>query len=229
MSRFADAVRAALEINGVRTRPTEPPSAPTATPTPAPAKRQRRDRVLVLGGPGVLVRDRDGRLPRDGEVEPDGACLRVTGPGGPVLVAGSLRTPPTACRWAIVADLHPIDLEVLRRVAPAHAAEAQQRERVASLTRDVARELGVQFARQGIRVNALCPGPVNTPLLQELFAKDPERAQRRLVHIPVGRFAKPEELAAAVAFLASDDSSFITGSTFLVDGGISSAYVTPLD
>jgi NAD(P)-dependent dehydrogenase (short-subunit alcohol dehydrogenase family) len=92
----------------------------------------------------------------------------------------------------------------------------------------MSRELGVQFARQGIRVNALCPGPVNTPLLQELFAKDPERAQRRLVHIPVGRFAEPDELAAAVAFLASDDSSFITGSTFLVDGGISSAYVTPL-
>ena len=92
----------------------------------------------------------------------------------------------------------------------------------------MSRELGVQFARQGIRVNALFPGPVNTPLLQELFAKDQERAQRRLVHIPVGRFAHAEELAAAVAFLASDDSSFITGSTFLVDGGISAAYVTPL-
>lgn len=92
----------------------------------------------------------------------------------------------------------------------------------------MSRELGVQFARQGIRVNALCPGPVNTPLLQELFAKDPERAARRLVHIPMGRFANPEELAAAVAFLASDDSSFITGSTFLVDGGISGHYVTPL-
>jgi NAD(P)-dependent dehydrogenase (short-subunit alcohol dehydrogenase family) len=92
----------------------------------------------------------------------------------------------------------------------------------------MSRELGVQFARQGIRVNALCPGPVNTPLLQELFAKDEERAQRRLVHIPKGRFAEPEELAAAVAFLASDDASFITASTFLVDGGISAAYVTPL-
>jgi NAD(P)-dependent dehydrogenase (short-subunit alcohol dehydrogenase family) len=92
----------------------------------------------------------------------------------------------------------------------------------------MSRELGVQYARQGIRVNALCPGPVNTPLLQELFAKDPERAARRLVHVPVGRFAEPEELAAAVAFLASDDASFITASSFLVDGGINSAYVTPL-
>jgi NAD(P)-dependent dehydrogenase (short-subunit alcohol dehydrogenase family) len=90
------------------------------------------------------------------------------------------------------------------------------------------RELGVQFAREGIRVNALCPGPVDTPLLQELFAADPERAQRRLVHIPMGRFAKPEEIASTVAFLASDDASFITASTFLVDGGISGAYVTPL-
>lgn len=92
----------------------------------------------------------------------------------------------------------------------------------------MSRELGVQFARHGIRVNALCPGPVNTPLLQELFAKDPERAARRLVHIPIGRFAEPEELAAAVAFLASDDSSFITASTFLVDGGIAGHYVTPV-
>ncbi len=92
----------------------------------------------------------------------------------------------------------------------------------------MSRELGVQFAREGIRVNALCPGPVNTPLLRELFAKDPERAARRLVHVPAGRFAEPEEIAAAVAFLASDDASFITASQFLVDGGIAGAYVTPL-
>ncbi|MGO4258505.1 3-oxoacyl-ACP reductase [Marmoricola sp. RAF53] len=90
------------------------------------------------------------------------------------------------------------------------------------------RELGVQFARQGVRVNALCPGPVNTPLLQELFAKDAERAARRLVHVPMGRFGEPEEMANAVLFLASDESSFMTASTFLVDGGISGAYVTPL-
>lgn len=92
----------------------------------------------------------------------------------------------------------------------------------------MSRELGVQFAREGIRVNALCPGPVNTPLLAELFAADPERAARRLVHVPMGRFAEPAEIAAAVAFLASDDSSFITASQFLVDGGITGAYVTPL-
>jgi NAD(P)-dependent dehydrogenase (short-subunit alcohol dehydrogenase family) len=92
----------------------------------------------------------------------------------------------------------------------------------------LSRELGVQFAREGVRVNALCPGPVNTPLLAELFAADPERAARRLVHVPIGRFAEPTEIAAAVAFLASDDASFITASTFLVDGGISGAYVTPL-
>ena len=92
----------------------------------------------------------------------------------------------------------------------------------------MSRELGVQFARDGVRVNALCPGPVNTPLLRELFAKDAERAQRRLVHVPMGRFAEPEEIANAVLFLASDESSFITANTFLVDGGISGAYVTPL-
>jgi NAD(P)-dependent dehydrogenase (short-subunit alcohol dehydrogenase family) len=91
----------------------------------------------------------------------------------------------------------------------------------------MSRELGVQFAREGIRVNALCPGPVDTPLLRELFAKDPERAARRLVHVPMGRFADATEIAAAVAFLASDDASFITASEFLVDGGISGAYVTP--
>ncbi|MEO7062085.1 MAG: 3-oxoacyl-ACP reductase [Lapillicoccus sp.] len=92
----------------------------------------------------------------------------------------------------------------------------------------MSRELGVQFARQGVRVNALCPGPVDTPLLRELFASDPERAARRLVHIPMGRFADPDEIASAVLFLASDDSSFVTASQFLVDGGISGAYVTPL-
>jgi NAD(P)-dependent dehydrogenase (short-subunit alcohol dehydrogenase family) len=91
----------------------------------------------------------------------------------------------------------------------------------------LSRELGVEFADRGIRVNALCPGPVNTPLLKELFAKDPDRAAKRLVHIPMGRFGEPEEIARAALFLAGDDSSFITASTFLVDGGLSAAYLTP--
>ena len=91
----------------------------------------------------------------------------------------------------------------------------------------LSRELGVQFARKGVRVNALCPGPVNTPLLQELFAKDPARAARRLVHLPPGRFAEPREIANAALFLASDESSYVNATTFLVDGGLSAAYVTP--
>ena len=89
------------------------------------------------------------------------------------------------------------------------------------------RELGVEFARRGVRVNALCPGPIDTPLLRELFAKDPEKAQRRLVHVPMGRFGKAEEIAGGVLFLASDESSFMTATTFLVDGGLAGAYVTP--
>jgi NAD(P)-dependent dehydrogenase (short-subunit alcohol dehydrogenase family) len=91
----------------------------------------------------------------------------------------------------------------------------------------LSRELGVEFARRGVRVNALCPGPVDTPLLQELYASDPEQAARRLVHVPMGRFAQVEEIAGSVLFLASDESSFVTATTFLVDGGISGAYVTP--
>jgi len=91
----------------------------------------------------------------------------------------------------------------------------------------LSRELGVEFARRGVRVNALCPGPVSTPLLRDLFAKDPQKAERRLVHLPMGRFAETEEIANAALFLASDESSYVTASTFLVDGGLSSAYLTP--
>jgi NAD(P)-dependent dehydrogenase (short-subunit alcohol dehydrogenase family) len=91
----------------------------------------------------------------------------------------------------------------------------------------LSRELGIEFGKRGVRVNALCPGPVNTPLLQELFAKDPEQAARRLVHLPMGRFAEPREIAQGALFLASDESSYVTASTFLVDGGLTGAYVTP--
>ena len=92
----------------------------------------------------------------------------------------------------------------------------------------LSRELGVEFARRGVRVNALCPGPVDTPLLAELYATDPEQAARRLVHVPMGRFARVEEIANVALFLASDESSFVTATTFMVDGGITGAYTTPL-
>ena len=91
----------------------------------------------------------------------------------------------------------------------------------------LSRELGVELARRGVRVNALCPGPVSTPLLTELFASDPEKAARRIVHLPMGRFAEAREIANGALFLASDESSYVTASTFLVDGGLSGAYVTP--
>ncbi len=92
----------------------------------------------------------------------------------------------------------------------------------------LSRELGVEFAKRGVRVNALCPGPVDTPLLRDLYASDPVAAQRRLVHVPMGRFAHADEIANAVLFLASDESSYVNATEFLVDGGISGAYTTPL-
>ena len=92
----------------------------------------------------------------------------------------------------------------------------------------LSRELGVEFAKRGVRVNALCPGPVDTPLLRELYAADPVEAQRRMIHVPMGRFAAAEEIANAVLFLASDESSYVNATAFLVDGGISGAYTTPL-
>ena len=107
--------------------------------------------------------------------------------------------------------------------APSHISYPASKGGVLSLSR----ELGVEFAKRGVRVNAICPGPVNTPLLQELFAKDPEQAARRLVHLPMGRFAEAREIAQGALFLASDESSYVTASTFLVDGGLTSAYVTP--
>jgi NAD(P)-dependent dehydrogenase (short-subunit alcohol dehydrogenase family) len=89
------------------------------------------------------------------------------------------------------------------------------------------RELAVQFARENIRVNALCPGPVETPLLLSIFGDDPAALERRRAHWPTGRLAKPREVVNGALFLASDDSSYVTGATFLVDGGLTAAYVTP--
>jgi NAD(P)-dependent dehydrogenase (short-subunit alcohol dehydrogenase family) len=91
----------------------------------------------------------------------------------------------------------------------------------------LSRELGVQFARQGVRVNALCPGPVETPLLLRIFGDDPAAYERRRIHLPMGRLAKPREIVNAALFLASDESSYVNGATFLVDGGLTAAYVTP--
>jgi NAD(P)-dependent dehydrogenase (short-subunit alcohol dehydrogenase family) len=91
----------------------------------------------------------------------------------------------------------------------------------------MSRELAVQFARRGVRVNALCPGPVETPLLLRIFGDDPAAYERRRVHLPMGRLAKPREIVNAALFLASDESSYVTGATFLVDGGLTAAYVTP--
>jgi NAD(P)-dependent dehydrogenase (short-subunit alcohol dehydrogenase family) len=93
----------------------------------------------------------------------------------------------------------------------------------------MSRELGVQFARRGVRVNALCPGPVETPLLLRIWGDDPAAARRRLVHLPMGRLAKPREVVNAALFLASDESSYVNAATFLVDGGLTAAYVTPED
>jgi NAD(P)-dependent dehydrogenase (short-subunit alcohol dehydrogenase family) len=110
----------------------------------------------------------------------------------------------------------------LMGAATAQVAYTASKGGVLALTREIA----VEYARRGIRVNALCPGPIETPLLAELLS-DPARRERRLVHIPIGRFGRPEEIAAAAIFLASDESSFMTGSALVVDGGITAAYVTP--
>ena len=106
--------------------------------------------------------------------------------------------------------------------ATAQIAYTASKGGVLSMTREIA----VEYARKGVRANALCPGPIDTPLLAELLS-DPERRARRLVHIPMGRLGRAEELAKAALFLASDDSSFMTGASLVVDGGITAAYVTP--
>ena len=144
MSRWRRAVNAALLVNGVSVPTPASPTrvSPPALPPAAPAKRPKPDRVLVLGAAGVLV-TAAGRLPRDGDVEHDGVALRVAAKGGHVLVAGSLRKVPAACRWVPASALHRVDLAVLRQVAPAHAHELDVRERVAALAGNIASVLGL--------------------------------------------------------------------------------------
>jgi len=132
VSRWRRAVNAALAVNGVSVPTPVASPTPAALPPATPTNRPKPDRVLVLGAAGVLVTVA-GRLPRDGEVEHDGVALRVAAKGGPVLVAGSLRKVPAACRWVPASALHRVDLAVLRQVAPAHARELDARERVAAL------------------------------------------------------------------------------------------------
>jgi NAD(P)-dependent dehydrogenase (short-subunit alcohol dehydrogenase family) len=183
------------------------------------------------------VAERHGRLDiafnNAGISPPDDDSILTTGPDAwERVMAVNATSVYHCCRYAIPhmrrqgkgSIINTASFVALVGAATSQIAYTASKGAVLSMTR----ELGVQFAREGIRVNALCPGPIATPLLMELFAKDPERAARRLVHVPMGRFGEPTEIAAAVAFLASDDASFITANTFVVDGGITGAYVTPL-
>src|SRR5437667_323570 len=143
-----------------------------------------------------------------------GRTAVITGGGGGIGRAAALAFAAEGAR-VVVADAGS---------ATSQSAYTASKGGVLALTREIA----VEYARRGIRANALCPGPVNTPLLAPLLA-DPAARERRMVHIPMGRLAEAREVAAAALFLASDESSFVNGATFLVDGGITAAYVTPLD
>ena len=143
--------------------------------------------------------------------QPEGRLARAAGPRVPAMLdsgGGSI--------------VNVASFVALMGAATAQIAYTASKGGVLAMTR----ELAVEYARKGIRANSICPGPIETPLLAELLA-DPARRQRRLVHIPIGRFGRPEEIARAALFLASDDASFVTGSALVVDGGITAAYVTP--
>ena len=175
------------------------------------AKTRSRARVAAVAASALLVLAACGGKDPAAKGGPQNNDAKATGSKGTVTVG--LLNPATGPFAALGTDVNA-------------GFEAYLKSKGGVLS--MSRELGVQFARKGVRVNALCPGPVNTPLLQELFAADADKAARRLVHVPMGRFGEPDEMANAVLFLASDESSFVTASTFLVDGGISAAYVTPL-
>lgn len=189
------------------------------------AKRMVDAAVERFGDLHVLYNNAGVMLPDDGSVHSTDAATWDT------TLAINVKGVAFGCKYAVpamIASGGGSIINVASFVAWLGAATSQtaytaSKGAVLAMTREIA----VEYARKGIRCNALCPGPIETPLLTELLS-DEARRRRRLVHIPMGRFAKPEEIAATVAFLASDDASFITASTFLVDGGISGAYVTPV-
>lgn len=180
--------------------------------------------VDAYGGLHVLVNNA-GVFPAD-----DGGVLETPPATWQKVMEVNLKGVWFGCRSAVPAMLaggggsivNIASFVALMGAATAQVAYTASKGGVLALSREVA----IEYARRGIRVNALCPGPIETPLLAELLA-DPARRERRLVHVPIGRFGRPEEIAAAALFLASDDSSFMTGSALVVDGGITAAYVTP--
>ncbi len=180
--------------------------------------------VDTHGGLHVLVNNA-GIFPGD-----DGGVLDTPPSTWQLVMEVNLKGVWLGCRAAVPAMLasgggsivNVASFVALVGAATAQVAYTASKGGVLSFTR----ELAVEYARQGIRANSLCPGPIETPLLAELLA-DPARRQRRLTHIPIGRFGQPDEIAKAALFLASDDASFVTGSSMVVDGGITAAYVTP--
>jgi NAD(P)-dependent dehydrogenase (short-subunit alcohol dehydrogenase family) len=180
--------------------------------------------VSTYGGLHVLFNNA-GIFPDD-----DGGVLETPPDTWTKVMEVNLKGVWLGCRAAVPAMLESGGgsiINVASFVALVGAATAQiaytaSKGGVLAMTREVA----VEYARKGIRANSICPGPIETPLLAELLA-DPARRERRLVHIPMGRFGRPEEIAKAALFLASDEASFVTGSALVVDGGITAAYVTP--
>lgn len=180
--------------------------------------------VDTFGGLHVLYNNA-GILPPD-----DAGTLETPEETWDRVMSVNLKGVWQCCRFGIPAMLasgggsiiNVSSLVALMGSAVAQIAYTASKGGVLSMTR----EMAVEYARQGIRINALCPGPIQTPLMAELLA-DPEKRARRLVHVPIGRFGRAEEIARAALFLASDDSSLMTGASLVVDGGISVAYVTP--
>ena len=182
--------------------------------------------VDTFGGLNILYNNAGVMLPDDGSVH------RVTEDIWDLTLAVNVKGVAFGCKFgvpAMIAGGGGSIINVASFVAWMGAATSQtaytaSKGAVLAMTREIA----VEYARQGIRCNALCPGPIETPLLMELLSTE-EKRQRRLVHIPMGRLGQAEELAKAALFLASDDSSYMTGASLIVDGGLTAAYVTPVD